>query len=359
MTKEKQYSKALKRLFAFLATLLGIYAAVIIVFDPFFLYHKPVFGDRTPMTDSLNQVPGSIRNFNYDSILVGDSLVENCNTDLLNNKYGNILKVTKESGALCDLLEYEKMAQKEKKLDYVLWGLDFSQLDSTPTVTVNSSADNGYIYTKSPLDDIEYLFNKEILFSTIPTMIYNYVNHKNAGPMAYNWADTKEFSVSQAMSRHVRPDNVTDIADVSDAYDYGKVAENLQLLTQEVNANPETEYIFIIPPVSMNYWDAAYLNGEINIRLKVWEDVYRTLLEIDNVRIFCYQNDRDIICNLNNYMDLVHGSQSVCDYVMSSLFAEMSEVTLDNVNDIIVDTSAMVDFIENEAIYRYYDKNIQ
>ena len=40
------------------------------------------------------------------------------------------------------------------------------------------------------------------------------------------------------------------------------------------------------------------------------------LLAYDNVRVFCFQNNRDIVCNLNNYADYTHYHADVCRYIV-------------------------------------------
>ena len=40
------------------------------------------------------------------------------------------------------------------------------------------------------------------------------------------------------------------------------------------------------------------------------------LLSYENVRMFCFQNQRDIVCDLNNYADYTHYHADVCRYIV-------------------------------------------
>ena len=52
-------------------------AAAVILIDPFFHYHKPWFGLKEVLTDKEYQCIGSLRTFDYDSLIVGSSVAEN------------------------------------------------------------------------------------------------------------------------------------------------------------------------------------------------------------------------------------------------------------------------------------------
>ena len=73
------YRKFLKNFTITAAILFIAAAALVLFFDPFFHYHGPVAPLKAVLTKKEYQSIGTIRNFNYDSLLVGSSTAENFN----------------------------------------------------------------------------------------------------------------------------------------------------------------------------------------------------------------------------------------------------------------------------------------
>ena len=341
--------KALIILIATLFTGLIAFSGIVFVFDPFCQYHAPIFGDDTPLFDSYNQVGGSLKNFDYDSLIVGNSLVQNCNTDCLENEYAlKLLSATKQSGTMYDLVELSDISAKHREIKEIFWCLDYSQFEGATEVTLYS-ADNAYLYTDTILDDAEYLFNKEIVFKTIPLMIYNYKKGINVGGNAYDWSEGKNFNKEQAMSYYTRPEiTLSEIIDLTDEYDYDTAIKNLEHLCEFIEAHPEIKFTFFCPPVSMNWWDSGYINGLHTARLIVWEQAFLRLTAYENVNVYCYQTERAIVCDLDNYMDFTHYSPKINQWMLDSVIAGERSVTADNYTDYLKEMDELTLYIEYE-----------
>ena len=76
-SKENRYLRALAGTAAALAALCML---TVYLLDPFYHYHKPWFGLKAVLNEKEYQVPGSLRHFDYDSVLVGSSVVETSST---------------------------------------------------------------------------------------------------------------------------------------------------------------------------------------------------------------------------------------------------------------------------------------
>ena len=108
--------KAFINLIIIIAVEFALVAAVVWFFDPFYQYHEPFLGMKAVLNDRDNQMPGTIRNFQYDTLLVGSSVAENFDTDYLDSRYGcKALKVIRASGSVADLLYYVEMAEDAEK----------------------------------------------------------------------------------------------------------------------------------------------------------------------------------------------------------------------------------------------------
>ena len=106
----------------------------------------------------------------------------------------------------------------------------------------------------------------------------------------------------------------------------------------------------------MLWWDNVYRNGETEAHLYNMEQAMETLLAYDNVKFFYFQNDREIITNLDNYMDTLHFSQDINHYICLEMIAGTHEITKDNLKEQIEDMRRLSYEITEELILPYEDK---
>jgi hypothetical protein len=355
VTSTSAYRKPLLRLIAFLLTGAMLMAGITWLFDPFYLYHEPFFGLPAVLDDRDNQMPGTVRNFTYDSVLVGSSVAENFDTERIDGIYGGTtLKVIRSTGSAADLLYYLDMAEEDHNLQQVIWCLDLFALLSAPEPTL-PEAGVSYVQSKTVLDDVPYLFNKEILFKTIPTMLGKAMQGKNTGGGAYNWVEGKDFSPAGAMRHYDRPVGIVFPTDQSPLTEDRKevVDENQKSLLDYVDAHPDTEFVFLYPPYSLLYWDSIYINGISAEYLYAKEASMEGLLARPNVRVFDFQTER-YVTDLNLYMDMMHYAPSVNDHMLDCLETGECEVFEGAVPERIDALKALMEEISGESIYRYY-----
>ena len=323
--------KALKWLCIAIAAELFLVALFTWIFDPFYQYHQPFFGMEEVLYDRDNQVIGTIRNNDYDSVLLGSSVA--------------------------DLLYYMDKAHEKQKLQRVFWCMDIFALTASTEVTLKGGDTPRYLHTETMLDDVTYLFNKDILFVKIPQMFaYEYLG-ENTGGNAYNWAKGKEFSASKAMQAYAKPGEVVSAEDEPQAAE--RLAENIALVEKEIENHPDTEYTIMFPPYSMLWWDCGYSNGIAGQYFEVLEQTVPRLLAHENVEVYFFQSDREIVCNLDNYMDMIHYSPEINQYMLDALVQGTHKVTEDNWQDVLSGMRETYDYIISEGIYRYYPQNAE
>lgn len=349
---------ALKRLIIFIVAELAVIAAVVWLSDPFYQYHEPFFNLKAVLNDRDNQMAGTIRNFCYDSLLAGSSVAENFDTDWLNTAYDcNALKVIRASGSMADLLYYVDMAEEEQDIKNIFWCLDIFAMNASTEVQLYDDDVPRYLHTKTLLDDMPYLFNKEILLEKIPAMIVCSLKGINTGGQAYNWAAGKNFSVEGAMRWYERPEEAGQNIVKKDPELYMEtVEENIKMLAEQIEKHPEIQYRFLIPPYSMLWWDCAWVNGEEEERFYVLEKTILMLLTFDNVEIYYFQNDRNIICDLDNYMDMIHYSPEVNQFMLEQMRAGNYRLTEENREETLADMRGLTRTIHEEEIYKYYGR---
>ncbi len=357
MSKNNNSVNFIKRLFVFILVLLFMIGAVVFVFDPFYHYHKPWFGMKAVLNDKEYQCVGTLRNFDYDALIVGSSVMENNDNSWFSDAYDiSAIKAIRSYGATADLCYLLDVAYETHDLKYVFYNIDPSSLSQEAVTTYESTGCPMYLYDDNPFNDIRYLFNKDVLLEKIPYQVASsYIGDYDEN-LSYNWAKWKNFGPDMALGLYYRSRQVTQMMDET-VYD-DKLADNIALLVSEVEAHPETEFIFFYPPYSMLWWDMTYRYGETDAVVYCEKEMSKALLKYDNVRLFCFQADEEITTDLNNYMDSIHFSPEINRLMLDYIIAGKNEVTLDTIESDIEKVRAFSDRVQEEYIGPYEEQDL-
>ena len=306
-SKENRYLRALAGTAAALAALCML---TVYLLDPFYHYHKPWFGLKAVLNEKEYQVPGSLRHFDYDSVLVGSSVVENNDNHWFDEAFGGTtIKAVRSYGGIADLVWYLNLAfdsreQKGEKICRVFFNLDPASLTQEAQTTFEASGCPMYLYDRNPFNDVKYLLNKTVLLEKIPYELAQSLSAEYNEDLSYNWAEGKDFSENGVLTHYSRVKE--EAAPLPGDAKEKELEDNLALLCRVVEDHPDTEFYFFLPPYSMIWWDDAARNGLKEVYLYDEQQAAGRLLEYDNVRFFDFQNKEEIVTDLNRYMDTVH-----------------------------------------------------
>ena len=357
MAKENSASNFIKRLFIIILALLVLVAGIVFVFDPFYHYHKPWLGLKAVLNDKEYQCIGTLKHFDYDALIVGSSVMENNDNSWYNEAYGvKSIKAIRSYGATADLCYLMDAAFEDHDIRYVFYNIDPSSLSQQAVTTYESTGCPMYLYDDNPFNDIQYLFNKDVLFEKIPYQVANSFMGDYNENLSYNWAKWKSFGPEMALGLYHRSKEVTDMMDET-VYDE-QLSDNIDLLVSEVEAHPETEFIFFYPSYSMLWWDMTYRAGETEAIIHCEKEMTKALLGHDNVRVFCFQAEEEVITNLDNYMDTIHFSPEINRRMLDHILAGEYELTLANYEEEIDKVKAFSDKVQRELIGYYEDNDL-
>ncbi len=321
--------KFLKQFFTASVILLLACVLAVVVFDPFFQYHKPLKGLKAVLTDKEYQCVGSLKTFDYDSVIAGSSVSENYNNGWFDQGFGcKSIKAIRSYGATADLCYLLDIAFEHQDLKYVFYNLDPSALEADPETTYELTGCPMYLYDDNYVNDVRYWLNKGVLMEKIPYLIANSLMGDYDENNSYNWAQWKEFNSDMILGLYIRKPSVSEMKP-RDYYE-DLLRKNLDMLTDRITAHPETEFYIFVPPYSMLWWDNIYREGDTEAYLYNMEQAMKTLLAYENVKMFYFQNDREIITDLENYMDILHFSPEINHYICDSLIAGKRQVNSEN-----------------------------
>lgn len=345
--------KFIKMFFIRALILLSAVIAMVAAFDPFYQYHRPLPGLKAVLTDKEYQCIGTLRTFDYDALIVGSSVCENYNNHWFDNAFDcKTIKAIRSYGATADLCYLLDNAYEERNLKYVFYNIDPSSLSASTEPTYVSTGCPMYLYDKNPFNDYPYLLNKDVLMEKLPYMLaYSFIGDYDEGD-SYNWAQWKYFGQDMAMGMYTRLPSIKNMQ--KETANLTELSGNIALLTKQVEAHPLTTFKFFFSPYSMLWWDNAYRNGERDAVIYNEKQAIAALLEYDNVEIYFYQDDRDIITNLDNYMDMIHFSKDINYYVYDKLAKGENRLTKENYEARLDGMYELSQEIVEELIKKYY-----
>lgn len=330
--KEKKF---IKNFILAAAAILLLLLCSVLIFDPFYVYHKPLPGLKAVLNDKEYQCVGTLRHFDYDSLIVGSSVCENYNNHWFDQGFdAKTIKAIRSYGATADLCYLLDIAYENHAIKNIFYNIDPSSLSADTEPTYESTGCPTYLYDKSIWNDIPYLFNKDVITEKIPFMLASSLSGYDEGN-SYNWAQWKVFSEEAARSMYNRPEKIEDMK-AEDFYQE-ELNGNLAILTDMVQNHPETNFYFFFPPYSSLWWDNCYRIGDLDAVIYNETACIETLLSFENVKVFYYQGEEEIITNLDNYMDQIHFSKDINYQIYAKMAASEGELTKENYKQVMLD----------------------
>lgn len=346
--------KFVKQFFLSSGILLLLCILTVVLFDPFFQYHKPLPGLKAVLTDKEYQCVGSLKTFSYDSVIAGSSVAENYYNDWFNQGFDcKAIKAIRSYGATADLCYLLDIAFEHQTLHYVFYNLDPASLTADPQTTYALTGCPMYLYDENYINDVEYWLNKGVLLEKIPYLIANSTIGGYDENNSYNWAQWKQFNSDMVLGLYIRKPSVSEMK--PENYYEDLLNQNLKLLTDRIAAHPATEFYIFVPPYSMMWWDNIYREGDTDAYLYNMQKAMETLLSYDNVKFYYFQNDREVILNLENYMDILHFSPEINHYICDCLVGGKNQITQMNYLEALEDMRKLADEIVTELVIPYED----
>lgn len=322
------YKNFFKRTLILTIAALVAFGGIIYAVDPYFKYHAPYFGLKPDVNSNIYQNPGLASNFDYDSVIIGSSMTENFRASWFDEAFdAKTMKLSYPAGRLHNYSFVLEKAYENNEIKNVFWGLDIDPLIDTHLKDYFEMPD--YMYDDNIFTDVNYVLNKSILFEAVCDMI---VRNKNGEikdiDEAYTWDHSSEFSKEKTVSEYWFPEKTNEVIDYSGYLENAKL--NLSDIIPYIEGNSETQYYIFVPPYSILFWHYRVAKDDLDAVMKVLDYSISELLKYENVKVFYFQNDEKIICNLNNYKDYTHYNGEINRYILDSMIEGKYEVNIEN-----------------------------
>lgn len=316
-------------------SLLFVAGAMTIMVDPYFHYHKPLPGLQYPIYNQRYQNDGIVKHFKYDAILTGTSMAENFKTSEFDKIFGvSSVKVPFSGGSYKEINDNLEIAMNNNpNIKVILRCLDYNRILNPPDEMRYEEDDYPtYLYDEVLYNDVEYVFNKAVLFQDTCSVIKNTIEGGRTTDfdMYSNWMNSCTFGKDAVDATYTRAKKVTEKIPITKE-DYKNITENItQNVTKLAEKYPETEFYMFFSPYSIYFWDSLNQAGTLERQMEAEKYTIELLLKHENIHLFSFFTEYGMICDLNNYKDIAHYSEDVNSQILSWIDKGKYKLTEEN-----------------------------
>ncbi|MEE3712077.1 hypothetical protein V2I22_03505 [Campylobacter sp. CLAX-7218-21] len=339
----------------------AILLSLIYIYDPFQIFHKPYFREATFFADMRKQALGIIKNYEFDSYIIGTSMLENTDSKEAANKLnsdGRWINISLSGSGFNEravVLDYIFQNQNPK---HIIYSLDGYYMVNRPN---NSTLDWDFLYNNSLYDDIKIYMNWKFIscavrFSNQEKCVGNiddiyqitnwYKNYKEIFGGFDNWIKHKNndqinpMLINQALI-NIKNGNIKNIDNQDIIGDIDILAQQDYLhkyLIRFFRDYPDTKFSIIIPTYSRLFYRMQNIETIYNDNSKffyTWEKSLRYFItqssSYKNVKVYGF-DDLDYADDIANYRDLSHYNKDLNSIQLDAIKNQTNILTPQNID---------------------------
>ncbi|MDE5977631.1 MAG: hypothetical protein K2G70_04090 [Turicibacter sp.] len=295
-----------------------LFALSVIMIDPYFHYHAPIEGHSYRIGNERYQNNGIVRHFEYDAIITGTSMTENFKTSEMDALFGtNSIKVPYAGGSYKEINDNLLVALKNNPdIKIIVLGIDTnSSLTRDKDEPFHGIADGGYQYPWYMIDDnlwndVSYILNKSVLEQVVQIGLSS--GESNSFDTAFFWGNSFQVGKDAVLASYERLEERIDVSQELTEVEKDMIRGNVrQNVVETAEAYPDVTFYLFIPPYSICWWDDAEQQGKVDYYINALRLETEELLQCENIRLFAFWNNYEMVCNLDNYKDWAHYSPQI------------------------------------------------
>lgn len=305
------------------------------IVDPYQQYRKATFY-KVPYEKERELNAGLAKNFDYDSVVLGTSMMENFNIYDLQTilNYQKPIKLTMAGSSVYEQQIILSTALRHQKIKNVLWGIDFlSYYGKEDRLKHGETFFPEYLYDENKLNDYKYLLSSNTISRVFEIFLkdgkdvwlYNYSK-------MYEWkSKTNDENILLAIRdkwEH-RDQFDNEATDNEKKLDF-LIANFNYNLKPIIESNQDTNFILFFPPYSILankvYQERRQLKDFIQFKIYIIQN----LSHFKNVKIYDFQTSKEITYNLSNYYDLYHYNKSTSKWILKQIKQDKNNVLKTN-----------------------------
>lgn len=350
MTGKKWFILMLSILSGFLVLMIMI----TVVIDPYFHYHAPLDGMSYRLYEERYINDGIARNFDYDAIIIGSSMVENFKTTEMDELFETKSVKLPYSGALFQEQSeaLDKALERNPGVEQVIWCLDYSGLIRNYDAVSYANLPE-YLYNDIILDDVSYWFNKDILYRGTAQNILKTIRKELPDNFDEYASWEYETGLDHILLAYTPSEMVAEPQKKLESATKELVIENISKNVLELTRKyPEVKFYLYLPVYSIVYWDEEYRNGAILPQIEAEEITLSLLIDEDNINVFSFNENTDVATDLSLYNDKYHSNASINSKILIWIKNGEYEITKSNLSDHISFVKDFYTSYDYEGIYK-------
>lgn len=294
-----------------------------VIVDPFFHYHAPLVGFPYEVDNQLSQNPGMAKHMDYDSVILGSSMTVNFNTRDFEEQMGlNTIKLCysgaypKDISNICSIIfDYHP------EVKTVFLGIDVINY-SSDTEQIKFPLPE-YLYDRNLPNDINYVLNRDVLLNYIIRPMLD-PDPTDLATVYSSWWTDEYYNINFCLPAYKKAFVPSDPTEPEKPGDYfaEAICDNMEEnILPYIKEHPDTKFVIFYPPYSILFWNDMINEHRLEATFNEYEQISQMLMEYDNVEIFFFTDEEEIITDLNNYADYTHYHPRYNSY-MARCFAD-------------------------------------
>lgn len=340
------------------------------IHDPLQVFHKP-WSRKTTFVDNMReQSLGIIKHYEFDSVIIGNSLLENTSGFEANDKIGGRFVNLSTSGLrYFERYTILKFALNKKHLENAIIQLDAYLGSGSPS----SAAFVADAYEDNLFNQIKLYINAKyakciFLLSKSEKCIGKNIDLRLPNAWEERPEHVQFFGGYENWLKYKKTDELKIIYDALAKQNTLKVTpQELDVFKKTVRDyvvplpkdNPDTNFHIIIPPYSILFWGNPIQHG---ISLEYYKEVVKTLLretqDMENVKVYWFYNSY-FMEDITEYKDMSHYSPKMNSMFIDAIANNKNILTLDNLDEYFYKLESKVEKFDNSQYVKVLEKELE
>lgn len=309
----------------FLSILALVFIAIFnYIIDPYQQYRIATFY-KLPYENEKELNAGLAKNFDYDSVLIGTSMMQNFNINDLKQilGYEKPIKLTIAGSSAYEQYIVLNTAFRHQNIKNVLIGLDFlSYYGDIHRYKHGASSFPTYLYDENIVNDYQYLVSSDTLGRVFEIFtkqekddwIYDFTK-------MYEWRSrTKDKNILSALKNKWKDRKNFDNEATNSEKKIDCMQKNFDYnIKPFIEKNPHVNFTLFFPPYSILAYKTYEERGQLKDFMQFKLHVLHSTQNQKNVKIFDFQNADEISYNLHNYYDLYHYNKLISQWILEQI----------------------------------------
>ncbi len=265
------------------------------------------------------QIPGLIRNYSFDAIIVGTSHSENFLASELDKLMPTkSLNLSISGSSAIEQAQVIEFAASQKTLKTVLWEMNYKSFAGNNPNLLKGGKFPLYLYKPDYTTPFYYLYSLDTLLFSLKNVLGKGAS-KIDGLNSWAKKESGKFDGEHVVEHYCQRLRSSKVA--SPVADYRK---NLsKKLAPVIRANTDADFYLFVPPLSIaNY----ALNNQIVKFTAFREVLYGVADRFSNAHIIDFSTDISMLSNLNNYKDVEHYSIEISSKMLETMASRSFQI---------------------------------